>query len=68
MKVIWRVNQASSWGWLFLSSRNSASADPPLHLVLGKIGVKRVRDELHDVLRSIDAWAAVSRAADFPEA
>jgi NAD(P)-dependent dehydrogenase (short-subunit alcohol dehydrogenase family) len=43
------------------------SADPPLHLVLGKIGVKRVREELRGVLHSIDAWEAVSLAADFPE-
>ena len=43
------------------------SGDPPLHLVLGKIGVKRVREELRGVLRSIDAWEAVSLATDFPE-
>jgi NAD(P)-dependent dehydrogenase (short-subunit alcohol dehydrogenase family) len=43
------------------------SADPPLHLVLGKIGIKRVREELRGVLHSIDAWEAVSLAADFPE-
>jgi NAD(P)-dependent dehydrogenase (short-subunit alcohol dehydrogenase family) len=43
------------------------SDDPPLHLVLGKIGVKRVRAELLDVLRSLDAWEAVSVATDFPE-
>jgi short-subunit dehydrogenase len=43
------------------------SSDPPLHLVLGKIGVRRVREELRDVLQSIDAWEAVSLATDFPE-
>ena len=43
------------------------SSDPPLHLVLGKIGVKRVREELRGVLQSIDAWEAVSLATDFPE-
>jgi NAD(P)-dependent dehydrogenase (short-subunit alcohol dehydrogenase family) len=43
------------------------STDPPLHLVLGKIGVQRVRDELRGVLRSIDAWEAVSLATDYPE-
>jgi NAD(P)-dependent dehydrogenase (short-subunit alcohol dehydrogenase family) len=43
------------------------SAEPPLHLVLGKIGVKRVREELREVLRSIDAWEALSNATDFPE-
>jgi hypothetical protein len=35
--------------------------------VLGKIGVKRVREELRGVLQSIDAWEAVSLATDFPE-
>ena len=43
------------------------SSDPPLHLVLGKIGVKRVREELRGVPQSIDAWEAVSLATDFPE-
>ena len=43
------------------------SDDPPLHLVLGKTGVQRVRDELQQVLRTVDAWEAVSVATDFPE-
>jgi NAD(P)-dependent dehydrogenase (short-subunit alcohol dehydrogenase family) len=43
------------------------SADPPLHLVLGKIGVKRVREELLEVLRLVDEWESVSLATDFPE-
>jgi NAD(P)-dependent dehydrogenase (short-subunit alcohol dehydrogenase family) len=42
------------------------SADPPLHLVLGKVGVHRVRENLREVLRSIDEWEAVSLATDFP--
>jgi NAD(P)-dependent dehydrogenase (short-subunit alcohol dehydrogenase family) len=43
------------------------AGDPPLHLVLGKIGIQRVREELHGVLRSIDAWESVSLGTDFPE-
>jgi NAD(P)-dependent dehydrogenase (short-subunit alcohol dehydrogenase family) len=43
------------------------SEKPPLHLVLGKNGVKRVREELREVLRSVDAWESVSVATDFPE-
>src|ERR1700724_1401395 len=43
------------------------SADPPLHLVLGRVGVQRVREELRGVLRSIDTWESVSLRTDFPE-
>jgi NAD(P)-dependent dehydrogenase (short-subunit alcohol dehydrogenase family) len=43
------------------------SADPPLHLVLGKIGVERVREQLRGLLQGIDEWEAVSLAADFPK-
>jgi NAD(P)-dependent dehydrogenase (short-subunit alcohol dehydrogenase family) len=43
------------------------AADPPLHLVLGKIGIQRVREELRGVLRSIDAWESISIGTDFPE-
>jgi NAD(P)-dependent dehydrogenase (short-subunit alcohol dehydrogenase family) len=42
------------------------AADPPLHLVLGSNGVQRVREALNGVLRSVDAWEAVSLATDFP--
>jgi NAD(P)-dependent dehydrogenase (short-subunit alcohol dehydrogenase family) len=42
------------------------SADPPLHLVLGKNGVQRVREALQEVLRSVDEWESVSLGADFP--
>jgi NAD(P)-dependent dehydrogenase (short-subunit alcohol dehydrogenase family) len=42
------------------------SADPPLHLVLGRIGVERVREKLRGFLRSIDESEATSLAADFP--
>ena len=43
------------------------SDKPPLHLVLGRNAVQRVREELREVLRSVDAWEAVSVATDFPE-
>jgi len=43
------------------------SDKPPLHLVLGQNGVKRVREELREVLSSLDAWESVSVATDFPE-
>ncbi len=42
------------------------SQDPPLHLILGTNGLERVREKLHGLLRSIDAWEEVTRAADFP--
>jgi len=44
------------------------SADPPLHLVLGRIGVERVREELRGLLHAIDELEATSLAADFPDA
>jgi hypothetical protein len=43
------------------------SAAPPLHLVLGKAGVERVREKLRGLLHGIDEWEAISLAADFPE-
>src|SRR5450631_816353 len=43
------------------------SADPPLHLVLGRIGVGRVREKLRGLLQSVDASEATSIGADFPE-
>lgn len=42
--------------------------DPPLHLILGKAGLERVREKLRLLLQSIDAWESVSLAADFPDA
>ncbi len=41
--------------------------DPPLHLVLGKAGLKRVRDRLREVQDTIDAWEPISLSADFPD-
>jgi len=43
------------------------SPDPPLHLVLGRVGLKRVRDALHEVLDGMDTWESVSLGADFPQ-
>lgn len=43
------------------------SDNPPLHLVLGKIGVGRVREKLNDLLQSMDEWNDVSLGTDFPE-
>ena len=43
------------------------SADPPLHLLLGKLGFERVRASLTDHMRSIDAWEEVTLSADFPK-
>jgi len=40
--------------------------NPPLHLLLGRNGLDRVRQKLDDLQRSIDAWEAVTLAADFP--
>lgn len=44
------------------------STTPPLHLILGKVGLQRVREKLTSLSRSIDEWERVSLAADFPEA
>jgi NAD(P)-dependent dehydrogenase (short-subunit alcohol dehydrogenase family) len=44
------------------------STSPPLHLVLGKVGVLRVREKLRELSRSMDEWEQVSLAADFPDA
>lgn len=40
--------------------------DPPLHLLLGANAVGRTREKYTSLLRSIDAWEAVSKGADFP--
>ena len=42
------------------------SPDPPLHLILGTIGLERVREKLSGLLRNIDDWEEVTRATDFP--
>jgi NAD(P)-dependent dehydrogenase (short-subunit alcohol dehydrogenase family) len=43
------------------------SPHPPLHLVLGKIGLERVREKLKEHLRSIDEWEETTLSADFPK-
>ena len=40
--------------------------DPPLHLLLGANAVSRAKEKYGSMLRSIDAWEAVSKSTDFP--
>jgi NAD(P)-dependent dehydrogenase (short-subunit alcohol dehydrogenase family) len=42
------------------------SDEPPRRILLGRIGVARVREKLAALLASIDAHAALSASADFP--
>ena len=42
------------------------SDEPPLNLVLGAQGLKRVREKLASLAAELDKWAAVSSSADFP--
>ena len=44
------------------------SPSPPMNLVLGKDGLKRVRDKLEKFSDSLRQWEAVTVGADFPEA
>jgi len=48
--------------------RIAESAAPPLNLVLGKDGLKRVREKLDRFSASLTQWESVSVGADFPEA
>jgi NAD(P)-dependent dehydrogenase (short-subunit alcohol dehydrogenase family) len=41
--------------------------NPPKHLVLGSIAFEGIRNKLNETLAEIDAWAEVSRGADYPE-
>jgi len=43
------------------------SDNPPKHLVLGSIALDGVRNKLKETLAEIEAWAEVSRGADYPE-
>lgn len=43
------------------------SESPPQNLVLGKDGLKRVREKLDRFCASMKQWEAVSAGADFPE-
>lgn len=44
-----------------------AMDQPPLHLVLGKIGLERVREKLKSFQSELDKWEGVTLATDFPE-
>ena len=44
------------------------SPKPPLHLVLGKNGLDRVRAKVAELQRTMDEWEKVTLSADFPEA
>jgi NAD(P)-dependent dehydrogenase (short-subunit alcohol dehydrogenase family) len=43
------------------------SPSPPMNLVLGKDGLKRVRDKVEKFSDSLRQWESVSIGADFPE-
>jgi NAD(P)-dependent dehydrogenase (short-subunit alcohol dehydrogenase family) len=43
------------------------SPEPPLHLLLGKIALKRFRGKLAQWQKEIAAWESVTTGADFPE-
>ncbi len=40
--------------------------DPPVHLLLGANAVGRAREKFTALLKSMDAWEAVSKGTDFP--
>jgi NAD(P)-dependent dehydrogenase (short-subunit alcohol dehydrogenase family) len=42
--------------------------EPPLHLLLGPSVVDALRERLERLTREVDAWEAVSRDVDFPDA
>jgi NAD(P)-dependent dehydrogenase (short-subunit alcohol dehydrogenase family) len=48
--------------------RIAESAAPPLNLVLGKDGLKRVREKLDRFSASLTQWESLSVGSDFPEA
>ncbi|MGA2436919.1 MAG: hypothetical protein ABSF57_00205 [Acidobacteriaceae bacterium] len=41
--------------------------NPPLHLILGAIALKRFRGKLEQWREEIAAWESVTLGADFPE-
>ena len=43
------------------------SPNPPLHLVLGKNALERIRAKCGELQRTMDQWEKVTLAADFPE-
>lgn len=46
----------------------AGAAQPPLHLVLGRSGLERVRVKLGALMDELDRWEAVGLATDFPDA
>lgn len=44
------------------------SPSPPRHLVLGRVGVENVENQLRSMLQEVDQWKATSLRADFPAA
>lgn len=44
------------------------SENPPLHLLLGAVALKRLRAKLDQMRQESDAWEATTVGADFPEA
>ena len=49
-------------------AQEAAPLDPPLHLVLGKNALERVRAKCGELLRTMDQREKVTLAAAFPEA
>ena len=47
--------------------RVAESAHPPMNLILGKDGLKRVREDLDKFTESLRQWESVTVSADFPE-
>jgi len=47
--------------------RAAEASDPPKHLVLGSIALDGIRGKLNETLAEIEAWAEVSKGADYPE-
>jgi NAD(P)-dependent dehydrogenase (short-subunit alcohol dehydrogenase family) len=44
------------------------SNNPPLHLVLGQIGLDRVRAKVDELRSDLDAWEETSLSTDYPDA
>lgn len=47
--------------------RVAESPNPPMNLILGKDGLKRVREKLDKFTESLRQWESVTVSADFPE-
>jgi hypothetical protein len=43
------------------------SEEPPLHLILGKVALDRVRDAMAKRIAVFDKWEAVTLGADYPK-